>query len=152
MRQPPGVIGLAALQLASFMMYAFRLHASRWSATKGRATLPGMGLTSCHGDKNCVKYDYRFLNFKTGNRQTGNRLTTLLQMLPKQLLAVLLVHSKIVDHQRTLSSCSTSRTISSESFHMQVAHCTSLAVIIEFVALAANQCKLVVITHRARTT
>ena len=68
MRQLPGVTGLAAWQLTSFMMYAVRLHVSRWSATKGRAALPGVGLTACHGDKNCVKYDYRFLNFEIGNR------------------------------------------------------------------------------------
>ena len=64
----PGVTELAAWQLASIMMYAVRLHASRWSAIKGRAALPGVGLTSCQGDKNYVKYDYRFLNFETGNR------------------------------------------------------------------------------------
>ena len=68
MRQLQGVTGMAAWQLASFMMYAVRLHASRWSAAKGRVALPGVGLTSCQGDKNCVKYDYRFLNFETGNR------------------------------------------------------------------------------------
>ena len=81
-RQLPGVTGLAARRLASFMMYAVRLLASRWSAIKGRVALQGVGLTSCQGDNNSVKYDYR-LNFetgtgcKTGNRQTGNRLTTL---------------------------------------------------------------------------
>ena len=68
MRQLPGVTGLAAWQLASFMMYAVRLHASGWSATKGRAALPGVGLTSCQGDNNCVKNDYRFLNLETGKR------------------------------------------------------------------------------------
>ena len=68
MRQQPDVTGLAAWQLSSFMMYAVRLHASRWSATKGREALPGVGLTSCQGDNNGVKYDYRFFNFKTGNR------------------------------------------------------------------------------------
>ena len=67
MRQLSGVTGLAAWQLTSFMMYAVRWHASRWSATKGRAALPGVGLTSCQGDNNCVKYDYQFLNFETGN-------------------------------------------------------------------------------------
>ena len=46
-RQLPGVTELAAWQLASFMMYAVRLHASRWSATKVKAALPGVGLTSC---------------------------------------------------------------------------------------------------------
>ena len=68
MRQLPGVMGLAAWQLASFMIYSVRLHASRWPATKGRAALSGVRLTSCQGDNNCVKYDYRFLNFETGNR------------------------------------------------------------------------------------
>ena len=63
-----GVTGLAAWQLASFMMYAVRLHASRWSATKGRAALTGVGLTACYSNKNGVKYDYRFLNFETDNR------------------------------------------------------------------------------------
>ena len=84
MRQLPGVTGLVAQQSASFMMYAVRLHASRWSATKGKANLPGVELTSCQGDNNCVKYDSRFLNFetdKTDNRQTGNRLTTLIAVL-----------------------------------------------------------------------
>ena len=67
-RQLPGVTRLAVWQLASFMMYAVRLHASRRSATKGRAALPGVELTSCQGDNNCVKYDYQFLNIETGNR------------------------------------------------------------------------------------
>ena len=44
------------------------LHASRWLATKGRAALPGVEMTSCQGDNNCVKDDYRFLNFETGYR------------------------------------------------------------------------------------
>ena len=81
--QLPGMTGLAAWRLASFMMYAVRLHASRWSAIKGRAALSSVELTSCQGDNNCVKYDYRFqiskpvTGCKTGNHQTGNRLTTL---------------------------------------------------------------------------
>ena len=78
---------MAAWQLASFMMCAVRLHASRWSATKGRVALPGVGLTSCQGDKNVLntitgfKISKPVTGFKTGNRQTGNRLTTLLVAL-----------------------------------------------------------------------
>ena len=67
-RQLAGMTELAAWQLTSFMMYAVRWHASRWSATKGRVALPSVGLTSCQGDQKCVKYDYRLLNFETGNR------------------------------------------------------------------------------------
>ena len=55
--------------MAVGIFYDVRCSSACWSATKRRATFTGVvGLVAWHSDKNCVKYDDRFLNFETGNR------------------------------------------------------------------------------------